>query len=347
MPRTITLPKDPPGDSETSLSIDPREVRVVLNAGHLAPSVHNTQPWRFVLAEHGIEVHADDSRRLTVIDPVGRALVMSCGAAILNMRVQAAALGRLMRVEILPDAATPAHLATLSFGARTGIEFEEAKLAEAIDRRHTYRRGFGPGGVSGETLAALAAQASREGARLVRLDERRRRGAARLTRVAELALSADPAYRREIQRWTTVQSLPKEGVPLAAAGTRGTSIDEPPLRDFAVSRPWLERVAEHYPHEEWLVIATLGDVRENWIAAGQALERVLLAATAAGLGASFMTQALEVSPIRAQLANYLELDDVPQVLIRVGPATPKPTTARRPLDQVVTVGPGVASLLLR
>lgn len=329
-------------------TVEPSELRAVLNAGHLAPSVHNTQPWRFVLTAGGIEVHADNNRRLCRIDPEGRELVISCGAAILNMRVASAAIGRVMRVETLPDAAEPSHLATLTFGARTGIRLADAKLAAAIEQRHAHRRSFGAGGVPGSIVAVLSEQAAREGARLVRLDERQQRGIARLTRVAEVTLSADPQYRREMRSWTTSRSMPSEGVPVTAFGTRAAgSSDGPPMRDFAISMPWLERAAEHYPSEEWFVIVTDEDDTLDWITAGQAVERVLLTATAAGLGASFMTQALEVAPIRTQLARYLGVVGAPQVIIRVGRATPTRAAARRPLDQVVTVGSGVATLLLK
>ena len=59
----------------------------------LAPSVHNTQPWRIVIGPGTLTFHADTSRQLRLLDPTGRQLIISCGCALLNARVSLAADG--------------------------------------------------------------------------------------------------------------------------------------------------------------------------------------------------------------------------------------------------------------
>jgi hypothetical protein len=160
-----------------------------------------------------------------------------------------------------------------------------------------------------------------------------------------MTLASDPAYRRELRAWTSSRSRATEGVPVSGFGTQ-PQFGGPPLRDYTVAMPWLKRAVQHFRDEEWLVLLTKGDDVENWIVTGQAVERVLLAATTAGLGASFMTQAFEVPALRADFARTLGTSKQPQLLLRLGPAAAVAAAGRRPLDQVVTVGNGAAHLLL-
>jgi hypothetical protein len=328
-------------DAVTLADVDvvgPAELRTVLTAATRAPSVHNTQPWRFRVTATGVELHADHRRQLATIDPEGRELTISCGAALLNMRVAAAALGRLLHVEALPDAAEPLHLATIRFGRREPAALPDAALAEAIERRHSHRRGFGPGRIPAVVIAALHHEAEREGARLIHLDAHQQRAAARLTRVADAFFASDPAYRRELRCWVSSLSNAADGVSATAFGTQPARSGGPPLRDFTVAMPWLDRAPELFAEEDWFVVVTDDDDRLGWLAAGQAVERVLLHATLAGLGASFMTQALEASVIRGQLAVCVAAQGAPQVLLRIGPARPTAAAGRLPLDEVVTLG---------
>jgi len=313
-------------------------LRTVLVAATRAPSVHNTQPWRFTVTAKDVQLHADRRRQLAMIDPEGRELTISCGAALLNMRVAAAALGRPLHVEALPDVTDPLHLATARFGRREEAPLTDAALADAIERRHSHRRGFGPGRIPADVIAALQQQAEREGASLIHLDAHQQRAAARLTRVADAFFASDPAYRRELRHWVSSLSEAADGVSATAFGTQPARRGGPPLRDFTLAMPWLERAPEFFADEDWFVVVTHDDERLAWLAAGQAVERVLLHATLAGLGASFMTQALEVPVIRAQLAVCAGTAGAVQVLLRVGPARPTAAAGRLPLEQVVTFG---------
>lgn len=331
--------------------VDPSELRAVLAAAQHAPSLHNSQPWRFVLDRTGIEVHGDDDRWLRHTDPARRELTISCGAAILNMRVAAAAIRRQLAVHLAPDAANPAHLATLSFSGRHSQELPDTALAQAIDLRHAYRHSFAARPVPEPDLEALRQAATEERAAAEWVRNSLRPRLIRLATIAMFLLDSDPDYRRELRRWTTAQSGAPEGVPAPAFGTESLTGD-PPLRDFTAAMPWIARPSEVFPAESWLLLSTETDDVAAWLRAGQATERVLLQATARGLVGGFITQIFEVPGVRREIADHTATGRFPQVVLRVGyPHVEEGRTpaaaGRRPLDDMVRASRGVAELLLR
>lgn len=331
--------------------VDPSELRAVLAAAQHAPSLHNSQPWRFVLDRTGIEVHGDDDRWLRHTDPSRRELTISCGAAILNMRVAAAAMRRQLLVHLAPDAADPAHLATLSFSGRHSHELADAELSQAIERRHSYRQSFAPRPVPEPELDLLRKAALDERVEAEWVRNSTRPNLIRLATIAMFLLDSDPDYRRELRRWTTAQSGAAEGVPAPAFGTESLTGD-PPLRDFTAAMPWIARPREVFPGENWLLLSTDTDDTEAWLRTGQATERVLLQATARGLVGGFISQIFEVPGVRREIGAHSDTGALPQVVLRVGyphdddGRTPS-AAGRRPLDDMVCASRGVAELLLR
>src|SRR5437762_6063553 len=109
-----------------------------------APSVHNTQPWRFRVGQYVIELYADPGRKLRV-DPAGREMLISCGAALFGLRLAVRSLGYLPRVELLPDPAQLRLLARVRLGTAEPMTGRERQLLEALPHRHTHRGPFAPG----------------------------------------------------------------------------------------------------------------------------------------------------------------------------------------------------------
>ena len=103
-------------------------VRALIGAAGAAPSIHNTQPWRFRVSDDLIEVHGDPDRMLWVADPRGRALHLSCGAALFNLKLAIRALGAKPLVWPLPD---PEHEPTLL----ASVRLEEARPATWLSAR--------------------------------------------------------------------------------------------------------------------------------------------------------------------------------------------------------------------
>ena len=129
-----------------------------------APSSHNTQPWTFRVDEGRIELRADRTRALPANDPDDRELVISCGCALLNLRVAAAAEGFAARVELMPAPDDPDLLARVSFAGNAQPSVEDAHLAPFIEGRRTYRQAFAARDVDAAVHALLREAAEREGA---------------------------------------------------------------------------------------------------------------------------------------------------------------------------------------
>jgi nitroreductase len=128
-----------------------------------APSLANTQPWRWRIGEDSVELHADWDRQLTSTDPDRRDLIISCGAALHHLRVALAALGWSSSVRRLPDPESAAHLATV-YPGQERADWQDAELTSAIERRRTDRRHLSARPVPPAALQALAGQAARLGA---------------------------------------------------------------------------------------------------------------------------------------------------------------------------------------
>lgn len=148
----------------------PAPGRQVVELACQAPSVDNSQPWRWRVRDAAVELHADRARRRETTDPHGRNLAMSCGAALHHAEVAAAALGWPALVERAPDRADPDHLATLHL--RRGVTTPDARAAlEALLQRCTDRRRFTSWPVPEERLADLAASARVDRVRVLPLTE--------------------------------------------------------------------------------------------------------------------------------------------------------------------------------
>lgn len=327
--------------------MEEQAARDIVEQATRAPSIHNTQPWRFVSRSDAstdtIEVWTDPARGLKVLDATGRGRHISCGAALLHARLAAAAAGYVATVTILPDPAEPNHLADLELQAvKTGTaDTAESDLAAAIATRHTSREPFSNEPIAEDTVRELRQAAATEGAwlRIIDTPADATAVAVLLTHADEMQ-AADPAYVEELRQWTqrgdTGDGIPASAVPQTAPTERGSNYR---LRDFVADREPDATSPHEPPPVERPLIAVLGttddDVR-SWIAAGQALGRLLLTATAHGVTASPLTQALEVPVIRARLASELGVIGHPQMLLRLGYGTSGAPTPRRPIEDVLT-----------
>jgi hypothetical protein len=92
--------------SETGSRITPAEMTALVTAAARAPSLHNSQPWRFRVRGDSVELHADPGRVLRQIDPAGREQVISCGAALFGLRLGLRRLGYVACAELLPRSGT-------------------------------------------------------------------------------------------------------------------------------------------------------------------------------------------------------------------------------------------------
>jgi hypothetical protein len=301
----------------------------------LAPSSHNTQPWLYRISTGAIDLYADRTRALPVTDPYDRELTISCGCALMNLRVAAAADGLDVHIELLPDPHERDWLARISFGGQSGAAAEEAALATSLEHRRTHRKRFQPRQVAAAALDRLIEVAKREGACLRPLaTEAARQQAASLLMEADAAQWSNPNWRRELASWLHPPGrgdglkVPILAAPLVRFIVRTLDMGRAvgaKNRKLAAASPLLA------------VLGTVDDQPRDWLIAGQALERVLLIACQHGLQASYLNQPIQVASLRPRLGT-LAGGGVPQILLRLGyPVGILPAAPRRDVADVIAV----------
>jgi CBS domain-containing protein len=310
--------------------------RHIVQTATMAPSVHNSQPWRFTDDVDGLDLYADDSRRLAVLDPTGRQVHLSCGAALQHAQVAARSLGFDAAADLLPEPHDPSHLARLHLTAGAPCSPAERALADATRSRHTHRGAFDPAPLPPALLEELRCAAEAQGARLKVLDEPNE-----LVEL-EVLLSwadglevSDPAYLAELA--ASVHTGPSDdGIPSAALpddAQRGSSLRS---REFAPgSRTPTADGPPAAEHPAVVVVVTEGDDARSWLTAGRAMSAVLLHAAAAGVMAQPLGQVTDFPATRLKLRAALTLAGTPQVALRLGLATGTVATPRRPVDDVL------------
>jgi nitroreductase len=310
-----------------------------------APSIHNSQPWRFRVGHGRIEIHADRSRQLTVVDTTGRALLVSCGAALFQARIALQAAGWDVSVERMPDPDDRDHLATVRVTGPTTMDtagLEAARrLAAAARERRTDRRPFADRPVEPETVDVLVAAVAAEGAMLKPVIERSDRLdlIVAVGRADELELT-NPAYLAEMRRWSGRPEDASEGVPVTAVPHLEQRQSDVEIRDFEVGATGTlpATAPEQVERAAMFILATDTDSDEQQLRAGEAVAHVLLTATELGLTASPYTQPLEVVGTVSLLRTILGGVGEPQIVFRVGwpgPGSLPPQTGRRPLEDVI------------
>ncbi|WP_051797086.1 Acg family FMN-binding oxidoreductase [Catenuloplanes japonicus] len=295
-----------------------------LTAAIAAPSVHNTQPWRFEVDGTEIRVLADHSRRLEVIDPDGRQLLMSVAAAAFNLRLAIRAHGRVPSHRAMPS---PGVVLAVSPAANSRPRASVLRLRGAVSARHTSRAPFTDIAPSRGALREMFAAASIEGAELSVCPPLTRDSLLTLTRVASERLLMSSAYRDEMAAWTGGGRF--DGVPDSALGPRDAR-QRIAGRWTGHGRPVMFESAPTIA-----VLTTAVDSPRAWVDAGQALQRVLLTASVYGLSAQFLNQALEVTELRARV-NARFGGRFTQAVLRIGYPTAAPEgTPRRPVPDLL------------
>jgi hypothetical protein len=306
----------------------------------LAPNSHNTQPWLFRIGDDAIELRADRTRSLPVVDPDDRALIISCGAALGNLRAAALGAGHKVAISRFPEPADRDLLARVTIGEAREVSDVEQARAAAITRRRTNRGPFHTWELPKPALRTLQQTAAGENALLYLLtedDEKER--AAQLIAEGDRQQAHDPAFRRELAQWLHANvARARDGMPANTFGVGDVMSVGYPLvvrafdwgngrgakdHDLAVAAPALA------------VLGTSTDSVTDWLHTGEALALLLLDLTVAGLSASFFNQPIEVPALRGQLRSTFGLSGWPQMLFRIGYGEHVPAAPRRVLSDVV------------
>jgi nitroreductase len=324
-----------------ALGLSPDEVNSALAAAGHAPSLHNSQPWRFRLTEEVIELYQDSDRALGAADPDGRELRLACGAALFNLRLALHGCEIQPIVTLLPDRERPQLLAAVRRGGWKLSTPEQDRLLRAIPSRHTNRRPFSATSVAASEQHALRRAALREGAALHVVDQIEQRGRLRaMAAQAHAEQMADPAFRAELEAWTAVSAERTDGVPAYAGGPLREPQDTWVLRDFtAGTGP--TRVPGGDFEEDPLIAVLIPHLSGAYgdLEAGQALQRILLTATSMGVACSFVSQLIEVDHVREELRRMIGAAGSPSAVLRLGYGWPILRTERRPVHDLLVPEP--------
>jgi hypothetical protein len=303
-----------------------------------APSVHNSQPWRFRVGPDAIELWCDPRRR-TWTDASGREMLISCGAALFGLRLAVRSLGFQPTVDLLPDRARFRLLARVRASSAVPMNALEARMLAAVPHRHTHRGPFEPEALPPGLLPRLQNDALLEGAELAFIPP-----GLSFDRLARLAAAAarrgdlDPRARAAIRRWTRTVGRPeRDGVPATAIAVGSGLRMRPgrlPQRDFDLGRNLGLLPADGAPPPTTAILLTRGDRRADWLRAGQALHRVLLDAASEWVFASLHTQPLEDPVTRVLIPGQVGILGHPQMLLQFGRASTAAATARRAPDEL-------------
>lgn len=302
-----------------------------------APSLHNSQPWRWVATDHTVELFADPTRLVRSTDPTGREALISCGAVLDHFRVAMAAAGWKTSVQRFPDSSNPLHLATIQFTLASVCDAHRRR-ADAILARRTDRLPLAAP-PERDRLATSLSQITGSGTvRVDAISDEYRGIVAEAARMTEALRLNDSDYHSELF-WWTADFVAGNGIPHSSLVSASDSDRVDVGRSFPViAQPDRRREIDD-DHSTILVISTDDDSSVSVLRCGEELSAILLNATMAGLSTCTLTHVTEVAAGRDIVASLIPGDGVPQVLIRVGLAPPldvvPPPTPRRPVEQVV------------
>ncbi len=323
------------------------QFRFLLRYAILAPSTRNTQPWRFALSPNGIEIYADYTRRLPVADRSNRELLMSIGAAIMNLRVAAAHYGFecLVGYNHSGDSERPIAFASLVPDAGTDAAGHGlASLFGVIPRRHTNRNPFLVTRIPASVIGLFTTIGKgRSVAVSVSTDGQLNEAVGELVGSAEQLLLADAGYRRDNAEWIRPGWTDRaDGVPGSALGLGGVA---------AALAPWATRVLDLGRRQAardknlcveapGLIVLSCDDTVPQFLETGELLEEILLTLTREGLQTSYFNMLIQAPEARLKLRALLGLTTWPQLLLRIGYCLTEPAvTPRRSVDEVLIPTP--------
>ena len=317
---------DSPPEPSPSVEIDG-----LLEHAVRAPSLLNTQPWRFVVDQTTVYLYADRSRQLPALDPRGRELTMSCGAALLYLRVAARHAGWEAEVHPFPVPDEADLLAAVTLQQGGPPDEHDDRLFRALAHRRTNRHPFSAEPPPAHVYDDLVAAAAAEGATLHVFEGEAQKGElSNLVAAGIIEQGQDREVVADIQAWLRPAKDPRpDGVRDSVQGMwdRHASMRTPPTSVAAYKR----RLVQEAP--AILVLSTDGDGPDDWLAAGQALARALVVAADRGLAASYVNEPLEVDGLRGRVATLIGAG-APQAVFRIGYPEARPETARRPARDV-------------
>lgn len=315
------------------------EMKKLIRYATMAPSGHNTQPWKFCISENTICIRPDLSRRLSVVDPDDRELYISLGAAIENLMIAAEHKGYSTSAEYSSDYSSVCVKLDAS-----DFKKDNDTLLNAIPERQSTRSNYDGRPIPEADIKKLESFPLEQGVSAVFITEPEK-----MDRIAELVREGNsiqinnPDFIRELVSW--VRFNEKE-VNKYRDGLSFKSMQSPPsprfigkliMKFFLKPDSQSEKDEEHIKSSSALmVVLSESNDFASWIRTGRSFERLALCATSLGIKNAHLNQPCEVPELKEELQKILGVGERhPQLLLRLGYAEKLPGSVRRDLGEVV------------
>lgn len=320
------------------------EAESVIRIASRAPSIHNTQPWLWEARPSGLDLRADRAHQLSVADPDGHSLLISCGAALALTELALRGAGWAVNTARLPDPDDLDLLARFEVTGQAEVTEADRELVAAALDRHSDRAPFAADPVPPEVVEEL-----RQAATLpevyahfpIRAEEQLNLAVA--VSWADRIERDDEAYVAEMTRWLRDEEVHTDGVPLEvvpkveAGHPRRSNV---PLRDFEVGVSGRELIAQDVDERPLIaVILSESDTPAHQLRAGEAMMGLMLRAQLLGVASCPLSQAVDLLAFRSRLQTVMGWQGHPQMMLRLGfptpTAAPAVPTPRRPIESVL------------
>jgi len=330
----------------STTTVDTGVIRDAVRLACRAPSLHNSQPWRWVLDGNTIHLFADPGRVVRATDTSGREALMACGAVLDHFRVAMAGVGYTANIDRFPNPNNHRHIASIDFTPMTLTTDGHRQRAAAILQRRTDRLPFAAPPDWDSFQSTLRDTVRSDRVRMDTVPDELRSELAEASQLTESLRLYDSSYHAELEWWTAPFEL-SEGIPESSLVSAAESDRVDVGRVFPVTHHRERRPEVDEDHAKVVVLSTYDDTPHSVLRCGELLSAVLLDATMVGLATCTLTHITELPASReivAGLIGHSSQDITPQVLIRVGRAPSiedvPPPTPRRPVDEVFEVRPG-------
>ncbi len=318
-----------------------QQMKELIRYATLAPSGHNTQPWKFSIKENSIRIFPDFTRNLPVVDPDHRELYISLGCALENLVIAARYAGYDSEVEYFPAGESEECLLVNLKRIKAA---EDNILFQAIPERHTNRREYNGQQIPTADLKKLEAVPKEKGVNSLVLTEQKT-----IEQIIELVKEGnniqmnDDAFMDELISWIRFSDAEAEkhrdGLTSRAMGRSPAPgwIGRLFMRLFVSAKSQSKADEKNIRSSSalLLVVSEKND-KKSWVDVGRSFERIALTLTALNIKNAHLNQPCEVPQLKMQLQQHLELGSAhPQLLLRIGYAEPLPHSPRRPVEEVL------------
>ena len=311
--------------------------RELVRYATLAPSIHNTQCWKFAIEDRAITILPDLLRRCPAVDPDDHHVFVSPGCA--AEKLAQAALAHGLKAETRFDATSAAVRVSLAPTAA-----QASPLLKAIPARQSTRGDYDGTPIYSAELGLLERAGKSDGVQVLLLTER-----PAIERVFDhvvrgnTAQMADPAVVKELKTWIRFNGAEAvrtgDGLYSAASGNPSipTWIGDLAFGWFFTPKGENDKYARQIRSSAGIaVFIGLAADKAHWVEVGRCYERFALQATALGIRNAFLNQPVEVVSVRPQFAAAFGLaGQHPDLVVRFGRGPALPPSLRRPVQAVL------------